>query len=261
MKKIAIHLLIVMNYANMMQAENEVEQGYQSYSDVYKPANQIFTPDKKSKKKPVKMINFTPELAFGGDQATGTYNPKKQLAMIHDTNQIYKFIKITQQRTNATMPDKKNLDPNLTLIGSFSTKTNHAGMPVTMYLFGVSENKLTPNPLNPEIKNNLPGSNPATYAPRVFLPAHQFASDGLVGNYFASSHVATIHDPSGSNQQSYTFENVQEGGITAPDGLVLLGSYTSRPACSGNICSHAIALVNLYGTLQAKEQTSDIPVQ
>jgi len=212
------------------------------------------------------MIDFIPEQAFGGNQATGIYNPKKkQIAMIKDKNQIYQFIKITQQRTNSSMPDKKNIDPNLILIGSFSTKTNHAGMPVTMYLFGVNQNKLQQIPkVDPASLNPTPmvGTDPATYAPKMFLPAKQFTGDGLVGNYFASSHVATIHDPSGNNLQSYTFKNVQEGGIQAPDGLVLVGSYTAKRACNGNICSHAIALINLYGNLQTEEQTpSDISIQ
>jgi len=47
MKKILIHLLIFINYATVMQAENDLEKAYQSYSDVYKPANNIFQPKKK----------------------------------------------------------------------------------------------------------------------------------------------------------------------------------------------------------------------
>jgi hypothetical protein len=281
-KKTVANLLILMSFSNMVQSENPVSNGYQEYSNVFKPANQKFQSHKKSKKKPVKTIDFIPEQAFGGNQAAGIYNPKNQTATISNGDQTYNFIKITQQRTNATLLDKKNLDPNLQLIGSFSSKTNHAGMPVTMYIFGVDQTNLvekiknnvekiknkmsahmniTP-PSQEEIKNIPMGSNPATYAPMLFQPADQFAGNGLIGNYFASSHVATIHDPSGNNHQSYTFKNIQEGGIEQPEDAILIGSFMSKPRCSSNICSHAIVLVNLYGTLQSDEKTDqDIPVQ
>jgi len=239
-----------------MQAENKLEKGYKSYENFFKPLHG----KKKSKAKPIRSIDFIPEDLFGGHQATGSYNPKDQTAMIKDGDTTYEFSKIISNRTNAMLPNKKNLDHNLQLIGSYNTKTNHAGMPVTTYLFGVFNKNEESENISPsveqitELTHSAIGGNPATWAPVVFYPSDQFAGDGLIGNYFASNSVATIHDPSGNNNQNYTFINVEQGGIQEPQEKVLIGSYGSKPQCSGIICSHAMMIVNLYGNLKNDDQ-------
>ncbi|MBP6870245.1 hypothetical protein KBC04_05155 [Candidatus Babeliales bacterium] len=115
----------------------------------------------------------------------------------------------------------------------------------------------------------LMGSNPATYAPRTFDPAKQFNGDGLIGNYFSATQVATIHDPSGKNSQQYTFTDVVEKsgyGIdeTAPDGLVFFGSFMTAPQCApGMMCAQVMTNTALYGKLQSSDDDSSavVPVQ
>ena len=260
----------------MIRAAKTVEDDYRVYESMFKPLDLVNA----RKKKPLKLIDFIAEDLFGGSKAKASYNPKKQTATIKDGHTIYNFSKMISNRTNESLPNKKNLDPNLMLIGSFNTKTNHAGMPVTTYLFGVlnKNEKLLKNNASLEqrtepvlLDNNgnnviskvdpttckpiMVGTDSRTWAPIIFDPSDQFAGEGLIGNYFASSSVATIHDPSGTNKQSYRFKRVQKGGVQQPEGLVLIGSYASRPQCSGNICSHAIMMVNLYGTLQPEESS------
>ncbi len=258
--------ITLLSLSGMIWAENNMlttlENDYQDYSNIYKPITPTL-PTKKSKNKNIKTITFIPHELFGGHNATGQYNRKNKTAMITHGQNIYNFSKITEERTNPWL-DKKNLDPDLIMIGSFSNKTNHAGMPVTIYIFGIAAKN---NPKNSQesmedihtAQNKIDakkqpsqkpiGSNPGTYAPVAFQPAEQFAGQGLVGNYFSSNQVATIHDPSGVNPTSYTFKNVQTGGIAVPTGLTLIGSYTSQPACKGMICSHAIMMMNVYGQL------------
>ena len=130
--KTLLSILTIFSYT-LTQAENKLEKGYKSYENFFQPLHG----KKKSKAKPIKSIDFIPHDSFGGHQAIGRYNSKDQIAMIKDGDTTYEFSKIISNRTNGMLPDKKNLDPNLQLIGSYNTKTNHAGMPVTIYLFGV----------------------------------------------------------------------------------------------------------------------------
>jgi len=193
-----------------------------------------------------KTISFKPDDAFGGINAQGLYNKKEQKAIIKYGDTIYSFIKIIAN-PNPTLPDIKNIAPETKLIGTFNNKFNHVNMPVTTYLFGVLTDMQNPKSYKAQESRERLGSNPATYAPIVFHPAEQFYSDGLVGNYFSSTHVATIHDPTGKNKTSFSFESVQEGGIKKPDEFELIGSFDSKPNCSESICSHVIRVVNLYG--------------
>lgn len=245
---------------NSIHAIAPIEHGYDSYADLYKPLNKSL-PRIGKKKKASKNLKFIPMDTFGGHQARGTYNPKQQIAIILDGQTKYHFTQVTTSRTNDIVPDGKNIDPQIQRIGFVSDKENHAGMPVTTYIFGVLTTSL-PLPqqaikqpiIAPTERTLAPlGSDPRTYAPVTFKPADKFKGDGLVGNYFAAAQVATIHDPTQQNQQSYTFNQVEKGGAEQPDGLVEIGSYTDRPQCQGNICSHAIMLVNLYGVLQNNE--------
>lgn len=105
---------------------------------------------------------------------------------------------------------------------------------------------------------NLIGGNSTTFAPRTFEPSSDFSGDGLVGNYFSSAQVATIHDPSGQNSKSYKFEEVEEksgynSDKQAPDGLEFIGSFMSSPKCpAGQMCTMAMKEISLYG-----KQTTD----
>lgn len=205
------------------------------------------------------IAQFTPDKAFGGQTAQGEYNHKKQTATIIDTeNKIeYSFNNIVTS-LNQQKPRKKHLPADLVAIGSFS-HPNQFGMFITTYLFGSPVHQTaseTPNEQNPVIKKEPIGGNPATFAPITFKPVSPFDGPGLVGNYFSSSQTATIHDPSQNNTQSYTFTKVQQAGINAPEGLVQIGSYVSRPKCSNGICSHVAMLVNLYGKQMKDDQNN-----
>lgn len=210
-----------------------------------------------------KNINFKPNIKFGGIHAQGKYTRKSQTATIthNDTNYSFKNIKRT---LNPVKPRKKKF-AQLTAIGSYSIYKSGPEMPVTYYLFGTQIRKPSNNKMTQKITlqtlqqlqkdQSQMGQNPTTYAPIRFQPAQQFHGDNLIGNYFNSTNVVTIHDPSGKNSQSYTFKNVQQGGIITPEGLVLIGSYTSSPHCNGNICSHAFMNINLYGEQINDEQS------
>lgn len=208
------------------------------------------------KTKNKKNLKFIPIDKFGGHQARGTYNSKQQIAIILDGHTKYHFTQVVTSRTNDIVPDGKNINLKIQKIGFFSNKKNHAGMPVTTYIYGVL-NTILPLPERSAMPLKQPlapiGSNPATYAPITFKPSDQFKGDGLIGNYFAAAQIATIHDPTQQNLQSYTFNQVEKGGADQPEGLMLIGSYADRPQCQGNICSHAMILVNLYGILQNNE--------
>jgi hypothetical protein len=92
------------------------------------------------------------------------------------------------------------------------------------------------------------GANSATYAPITFYPENPYQGEGLIGNYFASSETATIHDPTGKNQTQYTFINVTQGSeFSPPAGKVYIGSYIQPGPSNGTISSHVVMQINLYG--------------
>lgn len=100
---------------------------------------------------------------------------------------------------------------------------------------------------------NLMGGNPKTFGPRTFEPSSKFSGDGLIGNYFSATQVATIHDPSGKNKKSYNFNEVEEYSsyainTQAPEGLEFIGSFMSSPKCpAGQMCTMAMKEISLYG--------------
>jgi len=205
----------------------------------------------------LKIKEFTPDKQFGGVQARGQYIRQLQKARIIHANIIYTFTNIQQSR-NPVLKPKKNNPKNLILVGTFNTYNSGPEMPVTTYLYGVLKKKSknprfhvkAPKNITDSFNNQAPiGSSPTTYAPRTFEPAENFQDNNLIGNYFEATQTATIHDPSGQNQQQYSFKNVQTGGIENPEGLILIGSYVPAKQCSGNICSHARIRINLYGIL------------
>jgi len=101
------------------------------------------------------------------------------------------------------------------------------------------------------IQASLGGSS-NTYAPQIFKPAQAFNKKGMVGNYFASNSTATIHNPSLTEENGYTFTQVVDHGITAPQGKILIGSYLKHPnkAKLGKPQHGGVAVINLYGVQQ-----------
>ncbi len=58
------------------------------------------------------------------------------------------------------------------------------------------------------------GSSSATWSPVVFEPSTKFSGTGLVGNYFAATAIATIHNPTNAEQsKSYSFTQVVESDV------------------------------------------------
>lgn len=109
-------------------------------------------------------------------------------------------------------------------------------------------------------EQNMVGTSSNTHAPQSFTPAEQFNGPGLVGNYFSGNKIATIHDPSGENDQSYTFENVMAISQSIRPQGVLIGSFKtpgwkpSRISCSG--CKGPVT--RLYGTLSRQDAADTI---
>lgn len=222
-------------------------------------------PFKQPTKRSAKVISFTPDEAFGGQQAQGKYKKRGKTVTITNGNETYLFNTITEDLNPTLHPNKLNL----VTIGYFSNKNTRADMPVTTYLFGLPSNDsakiAVQNIANgPELINDQFDSVESFYqdpAPLSFKPAKQFNGRGLIGNYFSITNTATIYDPSGKNNQKYTFEKVQEKHVTPlsskinklTDESILIGSYISNSQCSKGtpkICSHAVKVINLYGTLQ-----------
>jgi len=208
-----------------------------------------------NKKSLSKNIVFKPNLKFGGIHAQGKYARKFQTATITHNDMNYSFKNI-RRILNPIKPRHQKFS-QLTAIGSYSVYNLEPEMPVTYYLFGTQIRKPSKNTTAQKVTiqtlqqlqrdQSQMGQSSSTHAPTTFQPAQQFYGKGLIGNYFSSTSVATIHDPSGANNQSYAFKSIRQGGITAPEGLTLIGSYTSSPHCDGNICSHAFMNINLYG--------------
>jgi len=91
---------------------------------------------------------------------------------------------------------------------------------------------LTLGSLNIEAAKNIAGSSSATWAPRRFTPSEEFMEPGMVGNYFESSSVATIHNPSTSDGSGHSFKNV---GFEHERGSTLIGTY-SETVSAANSC-------------------------
>jgi hypothetical protein len=237
---------IILNFTTI-QTHNDIGTYYQ------KKGNRYF-----------KIKEFTPDKQFGGVQARGQYIRQLQTARITYGNSIYTFTNIKQGR-NPVLKPKKNDPKNLILVGTFTTYNSGPEMPVTTYLYGVLKKKYKNPRFHIKTQQNQPdtqneqdpvGTNPATYAPMTFEPSENFQGTDLIGNYFKATQVATIHDPSGQNKQIFRFNNVQQGGITTPEGLTLIGSYVPQKQCSGNVCSHARIRINLYGTLIENDENA-----
>ncbi len=211
-------------------------------------------------------ISFIPMDAFGGNHAQGEYTRKGKTAIIYNDDAIYSFNKIKTDKN----PSLKKNKLDLIKIGSFSHKTNRFGMPSVTYLFGAGTNEETQNVIDLSNKTKLLLQNEkvlddsdyqTSYSAITFQPSQEFSGEKLVGNYLSSSHMATIQDPSGINNQIYIFENIVEGlppSMTSDTVRpmyqpILIGSYASTPHCSNGIpkiCSNAIKITQLYGNLK-----------
>ena len=100
-------------------------------------------------------------------------------------------------------------------------------------------------------KQPIMGGSSTTYAPQVFTPEAPYNAPGLVGNYFSGTNIATIYDPSGQTDESYTFTDIQAISQSIRASGVLIGTMPtpgfvqSAASCSG--CKSATT--RLYGTL------------
>ena len=93
----------------------------------------------KLKPKSSKIIQFTPDDAFGGVQAQGKYKKRGKTATIINGQKSYSFDSITENLNPSLTHNKLNL----VTIGFFSNKTNRSNMPVTTYIFGLPANDAT----------------------------------------------------------------------------------------------------------------------
>ena len=105
-----------------------------------------------------------------------------------------------------------------------------------------------------DTNNNQPimGGSSRTFAPQVFMPAAPFNNPGLIGNYFSGSNIATIHNPSGQSDESYSFDGVKSmSGNMRPLGLTRIGSLKDPNFVPSNVyCSGCPNGTNvLYGNL------------
>jgi hypothetical protein len=119
--------------------------------------------------------------------------------------------------------------------------------PTKFWVFGIPEVQeqapLEQDPVVQEeiVHNVRMGSSSATWSPVVFAPAPKFSGAGLVGNYFASTGVATIHNPANAeHSKSYSFLEVVESSVKKRHtGKRYVGQLPSG--------------IFLYGTLQVSE--------
>ena len=102
------------------------------------------------------------------------------------------------------------------------------------------------------------GGSSSTYAPQAFTPAAPYNAAGLVGNYFSGNSIATIYDPSGQTDESYTFTDIQAISQSIRAQGVLIGTMPtpgfvqSAASCSG--CK--TATTRLYGTLVPEDDAA-----
>ena len=206
---------------------------------------------------------FTPSGQFAGPSLVGSYDSKSQIATITDSSgkNIYTFINIKPYSQPVTPPTIMYPELNLVNIGSFPTPNwidprmkdgmiMLGGKIETTTLYGTLVSQKTPTePVQPAA-----GSNRGTYGPQTFTPSGPYAGPGLVGNYFSSSKVATIHDPTQANPTSYTFDHIQSistGGRAWPNGLAHIGSFPTPNFVKSNItCSMCpTGTTQLFGNL------------
>jgi len=119
---------------------------------------------------------------------------------------------------------------------------------------GNNPNTYSPQPIinddNTQTQRAMPGSNPNTYAPIIFTPADEIAASGMIGNYFPSSQIATIHSAAASNNEAdRLFTNViATNDRNVPAGYQAIGYYSAQPAASA--MSFAQLMTYLYGQEQ-----------
>ncbi len=207
-------------------------------------------------------IIFTPDNAFGGVDAQGSYKKRGKIAKIAYDNTTYEFNKVVEDPNPVLHKNKLNL----VTLGFFSDHTNSKNMPVTTYVFGSPTNDAAKTAAQaitkaPQAQKPTESDDAVIKSPLIdlqqFKPTKQFAGHDLVGSYDNNTHEAMINDPTGKNNKSYAFSNVQEGlpasQASSSEQPMLIGSYTKAPQCSNGtpqVCSNAIRVVKLYGNLQ-----------
>ncbi len=235
-----------------------------SFSSTLQADSNPFRANHHNQKNKSGIIQFTPDNAFGGIDATGSYKKRGKTASIAYDQTTYEFNKIIED------PNPKLTKDTLhrVVLGFFSDHTNSKDMPVTSYIFGSPINdaakKATQTAQLVQLEksdndsdNDNDTNNKSLANLQRFKPAKQFAGHDLIGAYDNSTHEAMINDPSGKNNKRYAFINVQEGmSVSQTSSIekpILIGSYTNPPKCSKGtpqVCSNAIRVVSLYGNLQ-----------
>ena len=151
-------------------------------------------------------------------------------------------------------------DSGKAIDGTVQLSNNFANATTWTFIDGSPNNRITNidgsifTPPTQPASTPSRGSNHGTYGPQTFTPSRQFAGSGLVGNYFNSSKVATIHDPTQANPTSYTFDQIQSistAGRAWPKGLTHIGSFpTPNFVNSKTTCSQCpIKTTQLFGNL------------
>lgn len=206
-----------------------------------------------------KVITFTPDNAFGGVDAQGSYTIKGKTASITYDQTTYEFNHALENPNPDLYTRKRAKRVNQLKrvhLGFFSDHTNSKGMPVTTHLYGSPINDAALNAATTDKKvSQEAAASDFTSDKQQFKPAKKFSGHDLVGFYASDTHQAMIQDTTGKNKKSYRFSNVQEGSSTTNSGKksVLIGSYNLPPQCSEGtpqVCSNAIRVINLYGELQ-----------
>jgi hypothetical protein len=226
------------------------------------------------------IVNYTTTPA---NAATITFYNKGKKAITEPTTIFYggNFIEIP---TNAAfvdafyVPSNDNNDhvailkmmpidssKSYSLIDPNSTNEPGDGTPWVLTAFTKSTRTPVDQPVSVhaimggKLSGPIMGGSSNTYAPQVFNPTSPYNGAGLVGNYFSSNGIATIHDPSGHNDVGYSFENVQGvSGNVRPVGLIEIGSFKDpnfKPSlvyCSG--CPNGT--IKLFGSLMQEDDAA-----
>jgi|GEM_PF-1416633 len=165
-------------------------------------------------------IKFKPASEFASPGMIGTYYEDLQQATIQNPassdDNFYQFINVVTG--GIATPS------GLIKIGSYtySPPARNGIKRMGMRMINVYGNLFN--------QDAMPGSNSRTYAPIVFAPSDEFSIPGALGNYFVGSQIATIHNPSLSDNQNDTlFTNIiSSNNHDNPEGFEFIGSYTDQ---------------------------------
>jgi len=224
-------------------------------------------------------IRFNPADQFAAPGTNGIYYKDLQAARIENPSSglLYEFTDVVSGGTNSpaglikigsytySAPAVNGIKRGgVRLINIYGLLVNkeanlnqvaldHDALQVQHAMPGSNPNTYTPQPTtnnNAQAQSSMPGSNPNTYAPIIFTPADEIAAPGMIGNYFPSSQIATIHSAAASNNEAdRLFTNViATNDRQIPAGYEPIGYYSTQPA--GSSASFAQLMTYLYGQEQ-----------